>query len=355
MLKHILLAATAAILSAPAFAQAPAVELEGVIQSWDNPTRTLEVMGMQVFVPDTAVIHSPAATRAATGLNLNQWFRGAAFPGRTPAGFMQGTAIVTGTWDAVAGRIVAEDIAVEPAENVALGVITASFCTTTNCDGPGDYIRGSSKVGGGAGPAMLPIADQRMAAGPVGDEGGFALSLAGVNLNGFEYVAEGYFGDIAVPTNSSTGALSERAFHYFNFDLAAPAPQLLVNKTIREVSVARADCRVGKDFEVRGFNHSRVSTTGAYADTVRPNAGVIQVQYTLNGVAVRQSAASVAIAAPPAAPAAATSPIGRYRVRFDIAGACPENIVVRWLPAATSANTLAYASAPSFPVEIRLD
>lgn len=355
MLKHIVLAASAAFFAAPALAQAPGVELEGTTTNWDNASRTLEVMGMQVYVPDTAVVHSPVTSRADTGLNANQWFRGASLPGRNPAGFMQGTAIVVGVWDAAAGRIVADDVAVEPAENVALGVITGSFCTTANCDGAGDYLRGASKVGGGPGPAMVPIRDVRMAAGPIGDEGGFALNLAGVNLNGLEYVAEGYYGDIAVPTGSSTGTVSERAFHYFNFDLAAVSPQFLVNKTAREVSVGRADCRVGTDFEVRGFNHSRVSATGAYADTVRPNNGVIQVQYTLNGVLVRQSAASTAIAAPPVAAAAANSPVGRYRVRFNVAGACPANINVYWLPAANSPISAAYASVLDAEVDIRLD
>ena len=74
----------------------------------------------------------------------------------------------------------------------------------------------------------------------------------------------------------------------------------------------------------------------------------MQAQYTLNGVLNRaNSAVAITDAANPA--------IGGYRVRFNVPGACPENILVRWLPAANSANTLAYASSDSFAVDIRLD
>ena len=350
MLKHIVLAASAALLAAPAFAQAVPldVELEGIIDNWDNPTRTLTVMGMQVDVPSSVVLESPAATRAETGLNQNLWFRGATLPGRTRAGFMGGTAIVTGTFDATAGKIVATSIVMEPGENVALGAITANRCTNINCDAPGDYIRGNTKPGGGPGPAMIPIQDIRMAAKPVADEGGFALDFTNVSLAGLGYVAEDYCGTSPVSVGSPTGTVSELAFHYFLFNMTAPAPQLLLNKTIREIGIERAQCRVAKDFEVRGNVHTRVNPNGTRNDTIAPNNGVVQVQYTLNGVFNRaNSAVAVVDAANPA--------LGGYRVRFNVAGACPENIVVRWLPAANWANNLAYASMDPFAVDIRLD
>lgn len=350
MFKYAILAASAALFAAPAFAQVvPAdVELEGQVLSWNNTTRILNVMGMQVYVPTTATTQSPAATRVGSGLNWNQWFRGAIFPGRTQVGFMGGTAIVIGTFDAATNRIIADDVTIEPSENVSLGVITSSLCTTTRCDGPSDYLRGNTAPGGGPGPAMLRITDVRMPAGEIADEGGFALNLAGVDLAGVGYGAEGYYGNVAVATNSAAGPVSERAFHYFKFDLLTPQPQLLQNKTIREVSIERAQCRVANDFEVRGSVHSRVNPNGTVNDTVRPNNGVVQVQYTLNGVLNRANSAV-------AVPIGVNSPIGGYRVRFNLAGACPENIVVRWLPAANSVNTLAYASTPNFPVDIRLD
>ena len=348
MLKHIIIAASAAFFAAPAFAQVVDVELEGIIDNWENTTRTLTVMGMAVDVPASVTLESPAATRAETGLNQNLWFRGATLPGRTRAGFMGGTAIVTGTFDPAAGKILATDIVMEPGENVALGGITANRCTTINCDGAGDYIRGNTKPDGTPGPAMIPIQDIRMKAKPVGDEGGFALDFTNVNLTGLAYVTEGYYGTSPVSVGSPGGAVSELAFHYFLFSLAAPAPQLLLNKTIREVGIERAQCRVAKDFEVRGNVHTRVNPNGTRNDTITPASGVVQVQYTLNGVFNRaNSAVAVVDAANPA--------LGGYRVRFNVAGACPENIVVRWLPAANSANNLAYASTAPFAVDIRLD
>lgn len=351
MIKHLLLAATAMVCTAaPALAQAvPAdIELEGIVLSWDGNTRILDVMGNQVFVPATATTSSPAATRGETGLSFTQWFRGLQFPGRGQVGFMGGTAIVTGTYDFTTNRIVADDVVIEPGENVSLGVITSSFCTTVRCDGPGDYLRGNTSVTGDPGPAMLRLTDPRMPAGEIGDEGGFALSLAGVNLNGFGYVAEGYYGSNAVPTNSSTGPVSQRAFHYFKLDLLTPHPELLQNKTIREAAIERAQCRVAKDFEVRGSIHSRVNPDGTINDTITPANGVVQVQYTLNGVLNRANSAV-------ATPIAAGSPIGGYRVRFNVAGACPSNVTVRWLPLVGSNNANAYASAVNFPVDVRLD
>ena len=74
----------------------------------------------------------------------------------------------------------------------------------------------------------------------------------------------------------------------------------------------------------------------------------MQVQYTLNGVLNRaNSAVAITDAANPA--------IGCYRVRFNVPGACPENILVHWPPAANAANTLAYATSNNFAVDIRLD
>lgn len=336
--------------AAPAFAQAvPAdVELEGVVLSWDGNTRILDVMGNQVYVPPTATTATPAATRGSTGLSFTQWFRGLQFPGRGQVGFMGGTAIVIGTFDSVTNRIIADDIAIEPGETVSLGMITSSFCTTVRCDGPGDWIRGNTDVAGNPGPAMLRLTDPRMPAGEIGDESGFPLSLAGVNLAGVGYVAEGYYGDKAVATNSSTGSQLQRAFHYFKFNLLTPQPQLLQNKNSREVAIERAQCRVAKDFEVRGGVHTRVNADGTLNDTITPASGVVQVQYTLNGVLNRANSAV-------AVPIGVGSPIGNYRVRFNIAGACPSNVTVRWLPLAGSNNANAYASQVNFPVDVRLN
>ncbi len=83
-------------------------------------------------------------------------------------------------------------------------------------------------------------------------------------------------------------------------------------------------------------------------ETIAPNSGVVQVQYTLKSV-LNPANGAVAITE------AANPALGGYRVRFNVAGTCPENVVVRWLPAANSANNLAYASSDGFAVDVLFD
>lgn len=351
MLKYTFCAALAAIAVAPALAQAAPieVELEGIIDSLNNQTNTLVVMGSQVQIEETTLLHTPTTTRAETGLGIGPFIRGATLPGRSRGGFLGGTAIVIGVWDEIARKIVAHDIVMEPGENVSLGVITANSCTKANCDDANDFMRGNTNPDGGPGPVILPIRDKRLAAGSVGDESGFAINLAGANLDGTPYAAEGYYGEVVSPVPASSGTRAfEKVFHYFLFDLVGYFPELLVTKNAREVNAFRAQCRTGKDFEVRGHVHTLVTSTGAQQGTIAPTSGVVQVQYTLNGVLQRFSAAATAVDV--------GSPIGVYRVRFTPPGTtCPDTINVRWLPAANSANTARYAETLNYPVEIRVD
>lgn len=343
MFKYRILSAAAAasLMAAPALAQAAPVEveLEGKIESFDASTRTLVLMGMDVEIAPNAVIHSPTGERADTGLSMDQWLRGAVFEGRNVPGMINGTGIVIGAWDPVKGKIVANDVFAEPAENVALGVITDNFCNQSRCAGAQDFIRGNSKVGGAPGPAYKPIQDIRMAASGIRDETLFPLNVAGANLKGLAYAAEGYYGD--VPVNVRTGVsgqgVTERAFHYFIFDLVNPAPQLFLNKTRREISVLRTRCNVGDRWEIRGYVHTTVNAQGQDNDaTVNSNSGVISIQYTnANGQLVRVNGG--APTAVPGFPA-----IGQFRVRFDTPF-CPESYNIRWLPTANSANGAAFA------------
>lgn len=348
MIKKCLLAATVALTAAPAFAQAVPieVELEGLIQNWDNPSRTLTVMGTQVYVPPTTTMATPAATREESGVGLNPWWKGLNLPGRNRPGMMGGTAIVVGTWDAQAGRIVAQDIAAEPGENVILGAVTGSWCSTANCDGPVDFIRGNSAVGGGLGPAMLPIRDPRMPAGPVRDEAGFSLNLAGINMVGRPFAAEGYYGDIPVTVQTGTTGqtVQERAFHYFILDMATVTPELYLNKNVREVSALRTRCNVGDRFEARGHVHTTMNAAGQDNDAINANSGVISVQYrNANGQLVRVNGGA-------ATPIAGAGAVGRFRVRFDT-NFCPETYTIRWLPNANSPDSAAYASLTDIGID----
>lgn len=362
MLKLAALASTAMLLAAPAFAQAVpvVVELEGVFEDYDHPSRTMTVMGMQVEVLNTTTMTSPTADRRDTGLNNNQWFKGEKFDGRRERGFLGGTAIVIGTWDDINQRIVAQEVFNEPSENVILGVITEFSCSNAACNGADDYIRGNSGPGSApgafkAGPAMIPVTDVRMEAQPIKDEGGFELNLEGADLTGLPFAAEGYYGDIppanGVP-NGTGPRLQESAFHYFIWDIADLAPQLLrfrgsiAEGGKREIAALRTDCRVGDEMEVRGNVHSLVTQTGILNDTVQPTTGVVEVQFNQGGTLVRRAGTLTQLDV--------GSPYAGFRIRFDTP-VCPSQVNVRWLPAANAPNGQAFASETGVAVEIRAD
>ncbi len=357
MFKYAALATTAMLLAAPAFGQAApvVVELEGRFEAYDHPSRTMTVMGMQVEVLNTTTMSSPTMTRQEAGLNNNQWFKGEKFAGRRQNGFLGGTAIVIGVWDAINQKVVAQDVFTEPAENVVLGVVTGFSCSNTNCDGPNDFIRGNTAPGStpGAlipGPAMISIKDPRIPAQTVKDDSGFELDLTGANLAGLPFGAEGYYGDIAVDVpDGNGGTVSENALHYFIWDIADLTPQLLLRKTQREIVALRTSCRPGDRFEMRGNIHSIVTSGGILNDNITPDSGQIVVRWLQNGTEVRRTAAPT--------PLDVGSPYGGFRVRFDIP-VCPSAVDVYWMANAATpvggvnANQGRYARQLSVPVEV---
>lgn len=154
-----------------ALAQVPS-EIEGRIESVTatSPTEvTLVVMGMTVKIDTSRV---PVVTPTAT-LNHAQIVDATPLPNRTEAGFVGGTAIVLGTVDP-AGVITAEDVFMEPAENVILGVTTSMTPLTVN------------------GVPVTFITDARMPAVPIKNEFGFAVNFAGVT-NQTPVALEGYY------------------------------------------------------------------------------------------------------------------------------------------------------------------
>ena len=127
----VVLSGTAALcLSTSLLAQGAALGgTEGVIRSIvDNGdgSVTLEVMGMTAIIPSTATVLSPskALTRAEV-------LDPTPLPGRTEPGWIGGTAKGTGTVSAN-GVITYSELNLEPAENVAIGVITGTQPLTVN-------------------------------------------------------------------------------------------------------------------------------------------------------------------------------------------------------------------------------
>lgn len=112
------------LLGLPAKGQFPApviTVVEGPIKGISrNPDGTLllTVMGVPVILSASTRIHSPSAFLTfAQLLNITK------LPGRNQRGFMNGTAIATGTQDAK-GVMLATNVSITPAENVVVGMIT---------------------------------------------------------------------------------------------------------------------------------------------------------------------------------------------------------------------------------------
>ena len=212
----------------PVAAQTVPFGLEGPLQRVLPGQNTMVVMRARVTIPPGTPISSPTGELTGIGALL-----GNPLPGRFQAdgitpipGFLNGTAIINGTIDNVTGELVATDVFVEPSENVTIGTITEAVCTNAACVGAGNRIRINGTM-------MRPLLDPRIAAGPVTNEFGFAVNLAGLTVDpaagpsGIAAEAEGYF--------------DGRVFRYFLMSVGAGAAPLVNAGT--EVSITRAQCR----------------------------------------------------------------------------------------------------------------
>lgn len=225
----------------PALAQVPS-EIEGRIESVTatSPTEvTLVVMGQTVKI-NTALV--PVVTPTAT-LSHAQIVDPTPLPNRTEPGFVGGTAIVLGTVDAT-GLITAEDVFMEPAENVILGLITQVAPLKVN------------------GVNVTFITDARMPALPIKNEFGFAVNFAGVT-NGTPVALEGYY--------------SGGIFNAFLLEVGGIAP---ITTTAPQVSITRVRGRELEDpanndrLDIRGavtMTHTAVNTQTLTVLGVRPD------------------------------------------------------------------------------------
>ncbi|RYD77583.1 MAG: hypothetical protein EOP84_15355 [Verrucomicrobiaceae bacterium] len=245
-MKHLILKTAplimAALIGQHAYSQAPAAlpsEIEGPIDSvrlLDNGTVVMRVMGIRINVRPGTPIASPTAA-----LSLQQLADPTPLPGRTQEGFERGTAIVIGTTNA-AGVITADDVFVEPAENVVVGVVTENTGGTLQLNG-------------------MPVsflADPRIPAAPLKNAFGFEI-LASSVLPGTPASVEGYY--------------AGGVFNAFlmevegNAQLANPNPQ---------ISVLRADSRErtpnnerGDEVDVRGAITAAHVAPGVTTQTIR--------------------------------------------------------------------------------------
>lgn len=91
--------------------------IKGITRNADG-TLLLTVMGVPVILKPSTRLHSPSAF-----LTFNQLLNITKLPGRLQRGFMNGTAIATGSQDAT-GVMTAVNVSFTPAENVVVGMIT---------------------------------------------------------------------------------------------------------------------------------------------------------------------------------------------------------------------------------------
>ena len=240
------------VIFSQAQAQQVPIELEGPILSVsDNGggTGVITVMGIVVNIPATATIHSPTAT-----LTVSQLADPTLLPGRSQPGFIGGTAIIIGSSDGI--TTTAEDIFVEPAENVVVGIITDGSCADADCSAPTDFLEI-------LGASLLRLTDPRIPANAPANAFGFAIDLSQGAPIGSLASVEGYFGQVAVPPNLNP------AIHYFILEAEGG---VLRNPNIPEVSILRAQCRErdrGIELSVLGAVHTPADAVVEISDTVR--------------------------------------------------------------------------------------
>jgi hypothetical protein len=218
----------------PASAQV-AASIEGPISAnldLGSGKCSLTVMGMTVNIDTTEgdVINSPSARLTCASLTNSS-----SLPGRSQAGFIGGTAIVTGTESGV-GVINAEDVFVEPAENVVVGSLTAGATRIVNT------------------PLVSLGNDNRIPANII-NAYGFKVDQAAIPAGALAGV-EGYFAD------------GKLYFHTLEVD--APIPPA-INPTVAQVAVLRAQCDPGGRLEIRGGAYGPSGIAGNTIRVFRPN------------------------------------------------------------------------------------
>ncbi len=235
--------------------------LEGTISSVTLNTDssiTMVVMGMTVNVPAGAIITSPTAT-----LTTAQLADTAPLPGRTQPGFVGGTAIINGTVDS-SGLVTADDVFVEPSENVVLGVVTANTGSQISVNGI---------------PVSL-ITDARMPAKPVQDVNGIAIILGSIPV-GVGAGIEGYFSngtfyaflieaDEGTPVNAQPQVVITRALGRERTPNNRRGDELEIRGTCTTTHAPAATTQSIRVFRIDGTTQTLLGTGTATVDPAFP-------------------------------------------------------------------------------------
>lgn len=268
-----------------ASAAAAPLALDGKITEIALDGSTITVMGVTVTIPAGTLINSPTKS-----LTLAELASQTSLPGRELiAGFIGGTAIINGltAFDPgntlFFGQNIAEDVFVEPAENVLLGEVTAN---------PGDGV--NLEV---SGVTLQQLDDSRIPAGVPIDANGLAINLATTPL-GAAAAAEGHFGDNGV-------------FYYFLIETVGDSG-CATCRPADAVSVTRARCRDNDEIRVLG--------------------GVADVDGQLSATVEIVNFGTAPVILDPA-----TGEI-TYSFRGNVNGACPATVTVDYAAASATAD-----------------
>jgi hypothetical protein len=287
--------ALAASTSGTALAQALPVEIEGPITAIEcldenvSPPDcdtgvpagvAMTVMDIRVEVPEGTPITSPSRS-----LNSRLLSAPRRFPGRSERGFIGGTGIIIGQTDGVS-PVVADDVFVEPAENVIVGVVTENVPPVGE---PVDNAPSGIEL---QGVPVVFLHDNRMPFDAVTDICGFEIDSASLTA-GIPASAEGYFGDRGDP-----------AFYAFLFEAEGGT---LVEEGL-QVSVTRARC---------DGDGGRLEVIGCSTVT----AGDVRITAPGGGIVARADLEAGDLG------------FGAYRARVDVedlpGGVCPSRVVAR--------------------------
>jgi hypothetical protein len=281
--------------SGTALAQALPVEIEGpisAIECLDSSVQPpncdagvpagvlMTVMGIPVVVEEGTPIASPSRS-----LNSRLLSAPRRFPGRGERGFIGGTGIIIGQVDGT-GQVVADDVFVEPAENVILGAVTE------NVPPIGEPIDNEPSGIELQGVPVVFLHDNRMPFDVVTDTCGFEVDPASL-VPGTPASAEGYYGDRGEP-----------AFYAFLFEAEGGT---LVEEGL-QVSVTRARC---------DGDGGRLEVLGCATVT----AGDVRISAPGQGIVARADLEAGDLG------------FGAYRARVDVedlpGGVCPSRVVAR--------------------------
>ncbi|MDH4254733.1 MAG: hypothetical protein OEX13_09435 [Gammaproteobacteria bacterium] len=287
----------AAMLPGLASAQVPAA-IEGRIISITEDGfggATVNVMGADVVVPAAVFSGGLATSPTATITSPSQLATGS-LPGRAEPGFIGGTAIINGS-SSLLGGFVADDLFVEPAENVVIGVITS----VANSDGMFSCEMSLEGV------PLVFSDDSRMPAGTAINGTGFDIYPCSA-IPGDSAAVEGYFGEL-------DGSLHIFAFESDDADIISTASGT--------TTITRASCDRGR-LEVRGSSTLFAGQAVVFDDddNIQLGSTALQLDPVTN--------------------------TGSYRFRANVGG-CPLNVRVEsWEDGAATASSFAVA-----PVDVR--